>query len=379
MQFNDLGNQWEEIREECLLRMDEMGREGNYIGGSLVDKFEKEFSEYIGTKEAIGVSNGTDALKLVLQTLRLDDRDVVFMPTNTFIADYIAVKHLPHKKKPRVVLIDHDEHFCIDAEKLGEQLEHFSKFTRKQVVVAVHLYGHACDMTALLELKQKYNLLLIEDCSQSHGTKFNGKMTGSFGDMAVFSLYPGKNLGALGDAGIITTDNSFYADHLRALRNYGSRKKYYYDHLGHNNRLDAIQCIFLSAKLKHLDGWNATKRDIAEEYSRRLNPSVVGVPLVSPRVEHSYHIYCIIVDNREDFMKYLNDRGIPTLIHYPVPIHLTAVWEDYPDEVRSSRNTMELCDRIVSLPIHPFLSQREIDTIINTINSYENRNSSNLL
>jgi len=368
MQFNDLGKQWNEIRDVCLKRVDELGKSGAYIGGKEVEDFEKQFANYVGTVDAVGVSNGTDGLKLALQALDLDERDTVIMPANTFIADYIAVKQLPQKSKPTVVLVDHDDNFCIDVESLRKYYYAHNGVGRI-VVIAVHLYGHSCDMTALSRLKEEKGFILIEDCSQAHGTKFfydsDTINVGTIGDMSIFSLYPGKNLGALGDAGIITTSNSKHAEKLRSLRNYGSSKKYYYDYIGHNNRLDPLQCIFLSEKLRRLDIWNSMKRRIATRYLKEIrNPNVI-LPKVS--CIHSFHVFCIMVNERESFMKRMNDAGIPTLIHYPIPIHKTSVWEKS-DIVFNSDRADSCMDRIVSIPIHPFLSEDDVTLIVKMIN-----------
>lgn len=369
MLFNDLGKQWEEIRHVCLQKVDELGYDGGYIGGKRVEEFEVQFASYIGTKEAVGVSNGTDALKIAMQALDLNAWDTVIMPANTFIADYIAVKHLPQKNKPKVVLIDNQEDYTINVKDLEEWLKIYRSQVGKVVLIAVHLYGHSCDMEKIMELKDRYDLILIEDCSQSHGTKFNGQMTGTFGDIAAFSLYPGKNLGALGDAGILTTDNPDLAKKMRALRNYGSSKKYFYDYLGHNNRLDPIQCIFLSEKLKSLDEWNLRKREIAQDYIALINSSKAKVPKVDPRCEHSFHIFCLQVENREEFMTKMSERGIPTIIHYPYPIHKTALWDYGLDKVWSSKNAEDYSSKIVSIPIHPYLTTEEFKLIIDTINA----------
>lgn len=379
MQFNDLGKQWETIREVCLQKVDELGHDGGYIGGKRVEEFENEFANYIGTKYAIGVSNGTDALKLALQSFDLDDRDCVIMPANTFIADYIAVKHLPQTSKPTVILVDHDENFCIDVKALEDHLKKYDKNFRRTVVIAVHLYGSACDMDALLALKDQYFFHIIEDCSQSHGTKYKDRMTGTFGDLATFSLYPGKNLGALGDAGIITTNNSFLCSSIKALRNYGSFEKYHYSYIGHNNRLDPIQCIFLSEKLKHLNEWNQKRRVIADRYLQEIKTQnsgfniPIGLPKISDDVYHTFHVFCVSVPNREEFMNRLKEKGIPTLIHYPIPIHTSKIW-DKKDRLPDSNNLLHLPNTtlnmncIVSLPIHPFMTEEEVTLVIQTIN-----------
>lgn len=364
IKFNDLGKQWECIRKKSLDEIDILGYNGDYIGGSRLENFEAQFANYVGCRYGVGVSNGTDALKLALQCFEPNSDDTVIIPANTFIADYLAVKHLPTNKKPKVVLIDHDEKFVINVEHLESWLKNNDSKGRI-FVIAVHLYGHSCDMGKIMSLKKDYSFYLIEDCSQSHGTKYNKKMTGSFGDVSVFSLYPGKNLGAVGDAGILTTDSEDISEKLKCIRNYGSRKKYEYDLVGHNNRLDSLQCIFLSEKLKLLDSWNSKKIAIANEYISRMN---VKTPIISQECDHSFHIFCLVIENRDYFINNLNSNGIPTIIHYPIPIHKTAIW-DSSDVVFSDENTVYNASKIVSIPIHAFLTDDEVDLIIKTVNN----------
>lgn len=369
MQFNNLGKQWELVREKALERIDKIGYEGSYINGKSVSEFESEFANHYDTKYAVGVSNGTDGLKLALQTYNLTEKDLVIMPANTFVADYIAVKHLP-LTKPKVVLIDHDEYFTINTSHLKLFLSGSRQHYNKVVVIPVHLYGQPCDMDTILELSKEFNFSILEDCSQSHESTYKGKHLGSFGDMAVYSLYPGKNLGAIGDSGIITTNNEELYDKLKSLRNYGSKVKYHYDELGHNNRLDSIQSVVLSEKLKYIYDWTVTKLDIADKFINGISNTKVILPKVAPyTTKHSFHVFCLIVENRGDFESYLSENGVPTIIHYPIPFHTTKIW-DKNDEVFSSSKTMELADKIVSIPLHPFLTNEEVDLIINTINKY---------
>ncbi len=206
MQFNNLGKQWESIRESVLNKIDSIGLEGSYINGKSVSDFEDKFAKYFNTKYSVGVSNGTDGLKLALQVYNLSENDLVIIPANTFVADYIAVKNLPGSK-PKVALVDHDEYFTISVIDLEDFLKDNRESYNKVVVIPVHLYGQSCDMDKIVELSKSYNFSILEDCSQSHETTYKGKHLGSFGDMAVYSLYPGKNLGACGDAGIITTNS----------------------------------------------------------------------------------------------------------------------------------------------------------------------------
>lgn len=364
LKFNDLGKQWEEIREGAISDLDSIGHAGSYIGGKDIDLFEKKFSDYIGVEYSVGVSNGTDALKMALRLFNLSELDVVIIPANTYIADYIAAKQLT--TSPRIVLVDHDETYCIDTESLNNFMGGNRYKYRKAVVIPVHLYGYACDMTRIMELSQKWEFEVLEDCSQSHGTLWNGQHTGTFGSVAIFSLYPGKNLGAIGDAGIICTNNEEYAKRLKMLRNYGSKLKYYYVDMGYNHRLDTIQAAFLSRKLDRLNDWTEAKRKIAERYLSEIKGVIL--PIIRDNCKHSFHVFCIQVENRDRFMEEMGKRGIPTLIHYPIPIHMTDVFDKNTDLVWSSKNTDLLKDKIVSIPIHPFLTEEEVSFVIKSIN-----------
>ena len=245
IKFNDIPAQWRDIKENVLPLIEELGSRGDFIGGKAISKFEEEFAKYTGSKHAIGVSNGTDGLKIAFQLFDLNEEDCVILPSNTFIADYLAIKNCPIKQ-PHVVLVDNDVNFTINVNDLSKFLDNNRKKYRKVVVVPVHLYGYSCDMDTLEKLKNKHDLLILEDCSQSHGTLYKDKHVGYLGDVSVYSLYPGKNLGAMGDAGIITTNNEEFYKRCRSLRNYGSSVKYHYDELGNNHRMDTIQAIILS-------------------------------------------------------------------------------------------------------------------------------------
>jgi dTDP-4-amino-4,6-dideoxygalactose transaminase len=370
MQFNDLGKQWQTIRESVLEKIDKLGHEGSYINGKSVTEFEQQFAEYFDAKYAIGVSNGTDGLKLALQTYDLKSSDLVIIPANTFVADYLAVKNLPGDN-PKIALIDQDEYFTIDVNSLESFLEKWRTVYGKVVVIPVHLYGHPCDMDRIVELSNKYSFGILEDCSQSHETRYKGNHLGSYGDMAVYSLYPGKNLGAAGDAGIITTNSEELNKRLRSIRNYGSSVKYHYDEIGHNHRLDSMQAIVLSEKLKHLYSWTITKNEIVARFLNEMNNDKVILPKKSDDCTlHSYHIFCVRVEDRSAFEKHMSSNGVTTIIHYPIPIHKTTIFDSSMDIVYSSKITDEWADKIVSLPIHPFLTTEEVDLIISSVNNF---------
>ena len=368
IKFNDLSSQWREIREEVIPKIDLLGERGDYIGGKAIGDFESQFSEYTHSKHAVGISNGTDALKIGFQLFDLNSDDAVIIPANTFIADYLALKNCPIDQ-PSVFLVDHDENFTINIHDLRSLLEKIRSSFNKVVVVPVHLYGHSCNMEELRKIKGEFDLLMMEDCSQSHGTKYDGVHVGNLGEISVYSLYPGKNLGALGDAGILTTNDVNFYNRARSLRNYGSSVKYYYDELGHNHRLDTLQAIVLSEKLKYLNSWTEKKRSIAQRYLDEIKNPRVHLPVIDPRCYHSYHIFCVAVDDRKSFIDHLESRGIPVIIHYPVPIHDTSIFKKT-DTLYSSQKTDFYKDRIASIPIHPYLSEDEIGIIIKSINTW---------
>ena len=370
IKFNDLPAQWQDIRENVLPLIERLGLKGDYIGGKAISKFEEEFAKYTGSKHAIGVSNGTDGLKIAFQLFNLNEEDCVILPTNTFIADYLAIKNCPIKQ-PHVVLVDNNINFTINVDDLSNFLDNNRNKYRKVVVVPVHLYGYSCDMDALEKLKNKHDLLILEDCSQSHGTLYKNKHVGYLGDVSVYSLYPGKNLGAMGDAGIITTNNEGFYKRCKSLRNYGSSVKYHYDELGNNHRMDTIQAIVLSEKLKLLSKWTENKNEVAKRYLNEIKNDKIKLPIIDNNCYNSYHIFCLRIETgtREDFQNYLNKHGITTIIHYPIPIHKTEIF-DNSDTVYSSHLTDQYKDTIVSLPMHPYLNDKEITFIIDKINKF---------
>jgi dTDP-4-amino-4,6-dideoxygalactose transaminase len=370
MQFNNLGKQWDLIRENVLSEIDNLGYRGDYIGGSFIEKFETIYSIYFGSDFSIGVSNGTDALKISLQTFDLTSKDLVIIPANTFIADYLAIRNLPGEI-PQIALIDHDDHYNIDTKELEIFLSKKRSDYGKVVVIPVHLYGHPCDLKSIVSLASMYDFEILEDCSQSHGSKYKGEyVLGNIGKLSAYSLYPGKNLGALGDAGIITTNDEDTAKRCKSLRNYGSSVKYHYDELGNNHRLDTIQAIVLYEKIQFLEEWTREKNIIADRYFSQIKNDLIKLPAIADYCErHSFHIFCIEVENREGFQSHLSSLGIPTIIHYPIPIHQTKIF-DHGFTV-STKRTDESCKKIVSLPMHPFLTAEEINQIVNGINSWK--------
>ncbi len=315
------------------------------------------------------MSNVTDALKLSLAALNLESPCGIILPANTFIATALAVTSLTDLKY-EILLIDCDEYYQMDTELLESCLKVNRKKWKSCVIIPVHLYGHPVNMKHVLELAASDNCYILEDASQAHGAEVLNEKVGTFGILSAFSLYPGKNLGAAGDAGIITTDCEELSKKLKALRNYGSSKKYYHDFKGWNNRLDTIQAIIVDEKLKYLDQWNEMRISVAKQYDALLskNPNII-IPKTAPYINKQiYHIYAIRVKNREKFQQYLTDKGIPTVIHYPIPIQKTT--PSIHLNRYENKKTIQYANELVSLPIYPFLDAQEIEYIANNINSF---------
>lgn len=366
IQFNNLGEQWKVIKDDATQRMDILFEKSSYINGPDVKIFEENFAKYIGTKYAVGVSNGTDAIKLSVEALELKGKTGIIIPANTFIATILGAEmSIPDAE---FVLVDVDEYYQIDVKELDGVLKSKRGNWDNCIILPVHLYGHSADIVNIMKLANEYNCYVIEDSSQAHGTQTNeNSKVGSYGIMSAFSLYPGKNLGAAGDAGIITTNDEELYQRLKYLQNWGSKVKYYYESKGYNNRLDTIQAIILDEKLKHLDDWNNNRNNVANFYNSNIDNKSILPKNAECCNYNSYHVYPVLVDDRESFMKYLNDAGIPTIIHYPIPIELTK-----PYEYLNFNNpkTRSYCERLVSLPIHPFMETEELEYIVEKINNY---------
>lgn len=367
IKFNDLGMQWDTVKDNVTERMDSLFASSAYINGPDVGIFEENFANYIGTKYAVGVSNGTDALKLCVEALELTGSVGIIIPANTFIATILGAEmSLPNAE---YILVDCDEYYQMDTKKLSDVLEEKRSNWDHCILMPVHLYGHSCDMDSIMFLADHHDCRVIEDCSQAHGTRtHDGRRVGTFGEMAAFSMYPGKNLGAAGDAGVITTNSKEHYSTLKLLQNWGAVKKYYYDRKGYNNRLDTIQAIIVDEKLKHLDEWNSHRRQVADWYNELLdNDKMIKPKRADYCGEHTYHIYCVrLIDlDRDIIMKELNDSGIQSGIHYPIPIEETSV---YSDRGWFSPNTRSYAPQLLSLPMHPFMSKEDVERITEVLN-----------
>ncbi len=333
-----------------------------YIEGDEDAAFESAFAEYCGVDYCVGVGNGLDALMLALKALGIGTGDEVIVPSDTYIATALAVTYVGAKP----VFVEPDiRTFNIDPTLIEKAITNKTK-----AIMPVHLYGQACDMDPIKEIAGKYSLRIVEDCAQAHGATYKGQKVGSFGDVAGFSFYPGKNLGALGDAGAVVTNDKQLADKIRALGNYGSDYKYHHIYKGHNSRLDELQAAFLAAKLPHLERMNEERRRIAHMYTEGIRNSKVITPYVSPDCMPVWHIYGIRSQERDELERFLNDRGIVTNKHYPIPMHLQECYKDLNIPQGSLPIAEEISKTQLSIPMFYGMTDAEVRYVIDSINAF---------
>ncbi len=356
--FVDLKREYSEMSEEITQATERVLKSGWFILGEEVERFEDEFSKYIGMKYAVGVNSGSDALYLALRALGIGKGDEVITVSHTFISTVDAV--VRNGAKPVFVDID-PVIYCIDVTKIEQLIT-----KRTKAILPVHLYGHPADMQPVMEIARKYKLTVIEDACQAHGAEYKGNKVGSIGDIGCFSFYPVKNLGSCGDGGIAVTADKELATKLRMLRNYGQSRKYYHDFVGVNSRLDEIQAAILRMKLKRLDEWNERRRSVAKLYRELLGDSSVIIPGEKEYAKHVYHLYVIGCKERDKLQQRLSRSGIQTQIHYPVPVHSQKAYLGLTTDVNLPV-TERICHQILSLPIHPFLHKDEILTIVESV------------
>lgn len=327
-----------------------------FILGTALEEFEKEYALYNNTGFAVGVSNGLDALHLSLRALGIKEGDEVIVPSNTYIATVLATAYVgatPVFVEPEI------RTYNIDPAAIVEKIT-----PRTKAIMPVHLYGQSCDMEKISAIARAHGLYIVEDNAQSHGAMFNGKLTGSWGNINGTSFYPGKNLGALGDGGAVTTDDPDLANKVRALRNYGSNRKYYNEVIGYNMRLDELQAAILSLKLKHINDWTSQRQTVAGWYDQALSGiGDVILPAVAPGATHVYHLYVIRTKHRDALQQALTASGVGTLIHYPVPPHLQKAYESLAYKKGSFPIAEEIADTCLSLPMWPGMKPEQIEYI----------------
>ena len=361
--FLDLGAMSTEVADEISRRWETIVDQSDFILGQEVVRFEEAFAEYCECSHAIGMASGLDALKLILRAMDIGAGDEVVTATNSFIATALAISSVGAVP----VLVDMDDRdFLIDVQALEGAIT-----PRTKAIMPVHLYGQAVDMEPIMNLARKHGLKVIEDACQAHGALYNGHKCGSLGDAAAFSFYPGKNLGAFGDAGAATTNDAALADRIRMLRNYGSSRRYHHDELGENSRLDTLQAAVLSVKLPHLEKWNAARRRVAARYAAGLKDvEEVRLSVTNGYAEHVHHLYVVRTARRDALMNHLQERDIGCSIHYPIPIHLQKAYASRGWNPGDFPVAEKAADEVLSLPLFPTMTDGQVDCVIAAIEEF---------
>lgn len=361
IKFLDLHKINERFRGEFDAKIKSILDSGWYLQGTENDQFATNFAQYCGTKYALGVANGLDALTLIIRAYGFGAGDEIIVPANTYIASILSIS----ENGCTPVLVEPDIHtYCINPDLIEEKITPHTK-----AILVVHLYGQAVPMEKIWTLAKKYNLKIIEDAAQGHGAIYQGRRTGNLGDAAGFSFYPGKNLGALGDAGGITTnDESLYLK-VKALANYGSDRKYHHIYKGINSRLDELQAGLLDIKLKHLDADNARRREIATYYRENIKNPLIVLSETYDEAAHVWHVFVIRTPERDRLQKYLEEKGIQTLIHYPTAPHHQGAYQEWKE--LSFPITEQIHREVLSLPISPVLTNEEVQTIVEVLNAWK--------
>ena len=358
---NTLSPQFELFREEYLEAAGRVLRSGWYVLGKEVEAFEEEFARFTGSRHCVGLASGLDALVLSVRALDIGPGDEVIVPSNTYIASVLGIT----ERGATPVFVEPDEFYNLDPLRIESAIT-----KRTRAIMPVHLYGQPCDMPSIRTVAEKYKLFVIEDCAQSHGASVSGRMTGSWGTIGCFSFFPTKNLGAFGDAGAVVTDSDEIAQRIRLLRNYGSIQKYVHEIEGVNSRLDELQAALLRVKLRHLPQLQRGRQRVADHYRSAITHPSIGLPRVRDDVEPVWHQFVVASDKRDALQRHLKDAGIGTLIHYPIPPHLSRAYSrlgfgkgDFPIAERCA-------DTVLSLPVYDGISPAEIDYVCAAINDF---------
>jgi dTDP-4-amino-4,6-dideoxygalactose transaminase len=357
--FLDLGAAYKELQADIEDAVLTSLRSGWYIGGKDVEAFEQDFAAYTGASHCVGVGNGLDALHLALRAMDIGDGDEVIVPSNTYIATWLAVTQCGATPVP---VEPDDATFNIDPNLIESAIT-----PRTRAIIPVHLYGQPADLDPILTIARKHGLRVLEDAAQAHGARYKGTRIGAHGDVVAWSFYPGKNLGALGDAGAITTNDARIAQRIQELRNYGSRVKYVNDVQGYNSRLDPVQAVALSVKLKHLDAWNERRKRLAMRYTEGLRNSGLHLPTVPPWADPVWHLYVVRSDARDTLQRRLSEAGIGTVIHYPIPPHLQQAYADGRWSKGSFPIVERMADQVLSMPMGPHLDDGSQEAVIGAV------------
>jgi dTDP-4-amino-4,6-dideoxygalactose transaminase len=358
----DLKGQHQQIKQEVFAAFEQVYDQTAFSGGPFVEEFEKAFSSFCNTKFAVAVNNGTTALHLAMLALGIGPGDEVIIPANTFIATAWGISYTG--ATPVFVDCDPDT-WEIDASKLEARIS-----SRTKAVIGVHLYGQPFDIKAVQGICEKHHLFLVEDAAQAQGASYHGKPVGGFGEMACFSFYPGKNLGACGEAGGITTNNENYVKHLQSLRNHGSIVRYYHDEIGYNMRMGGLEGASLRIKLKYLPSWNQRRKEVAAKYHSEIRNPKIRMQVQPAGHDSVFHLFVVTTDNRDQLISYLNENNIYPGLHYPVPCHLQKAYMGLGYKTGDFPNSEYLAAHCLSLPMYAELTNEEVDFVIEKLNSY---------
>lgn len=359
---NRLDRGFEQYKEEFEKKAIEVLRSGWYVLGNEVREFEKEFAAYTGAKHCVGVANGLDALWIAFRILGIGAGDEVIVQGNTYIASVMGIT----MNGATPVFVEPDEYFNIDTKRIEEKIT-----AKTKAILVVHLYGQASKMDEVLALCEKYNLRLVEDCAQSHGAFYGDRMTGTFGDIGCFSFYPSKNIGAFGDAGAIVCNDDKIAEDFRVFRNYGSEKRYYNKVVGANSRLDELQAGLLRVRLKYADEIEKERRKIALRYLEGIKNPKLKLPLVRENSTSVWHQFVLRCDERERLIAYLKEKGIETIIHYPIPPHLSEAYGYLGHPAGFLPITEEYAATVLSIPMYNGMTEEEQETVIEALNAFK--------
>lgn len=358
---NRLDRGFFQYQDEFEKKALEVLRSGWYVLGNEVKCFEEEFAKYTGAKYCVGLASGLDALWIAFRVLGIGAGDEVIVQGNTYIASVMGITI----NGATPIFVEPDEYFNLDAARIEEKITEKTK-----AILVVHLYGQASNMAPIVEIARKYNLRLVEDCAQSHGAAYDGKITGTFGDIGCFSFYPSKNLGAFGDGGAIVTDDAEIAEAVRVFRNYGSEKRYYNKVVGANSRLDEIQAGLLRVRLSHMKELMDEKRQICQRYLAELKNDAVKLPLIREKATHIWHQFVIQSEKRQELIEYLEQNNIGTIIHYPIPPHLSEAYRYLGIEKGSLPITEHYAQTVLSIPLYNGMTEEEQTYVIDTINGF---------
>ena len=360
--FADFSPMHSYIRTELFSAINRVLDSNQFISGVNCKEFEQAYASYLNSKYCVGCGNGLDALHLILKAYGVGPGDEVIVPAHTYIATALAVTYAGAKP----VLVDvESKYYCLDPDKIEKAI---SKHTK--AVILVHIYGQIGEYKKIQDIVKSRNLILIEDAAQAHGATYMERKAGSLGDAAGFSFYPGKNLGAFGDAGAITTNNSKIAEKVRMIGNYGSREKYVHEYKGVNSRLDELQAAILKTKLRYLDTWNQNKALTAQKYLSGIKNPCISLPQLNPYGRHAWHIFPILVEDRDRLLNGLAEKGIKALIHYPCPVHLHPAYQDLGYLKGSFPVAERIADQEISLPLFYGMTDAQINYVIGEVNKY---------